>query len=189
MNIYLIGMRAVGKSSVGRLLAASMRLPFIDLDQELTSAFDQSIADFVRSNGWEQFRRREEDLVARVAELTQHVVATGGGVVGRRTNVSRMRASGWVVWLQASADALKQRMQADSRSSGSRPAIGTLGDPAAELDSLLQSRTGRYQEAMHMAVDTENRSIEAICRHIMAACPGKQAPPDRLERLRNRHGR
>jgi shikimate kinase len=189
MNIYLIGMRAVGKSAVGRQLAASMRRPFIDLDLELTSAFGQSIVDFVHANGWESFRRQEENLIARVAERTHHVVATGGGVVGSRINVSRMRSSGWVVWLQAGADTLKKRLLSDNASSGFRPSIGTSGDAAAELEPLLHARFGLYQKAMHVAVDTENRTIETICRRIMAACPGKDGKPDRIERLRNRHGR
>jgi shikimate kinase len=177
MNIYLIGMRAVGKSAVGRQLAASLRRPFIDLDRELTSAFGQSIADFVRCNGWEPFRRQEESLIARVAERAHHVVATGGGAVGSRANVSRMRSSGWVVWLQAGADTLKKRLLSDSASSGFRPSIGTSGDPAAELESLLHARFGLYQKAMHMAVDTENRTIEDICRRILAATPAKTRNP------------
>jgi shikimate kinase len=189
MNIYLIGMRAVGKSTVGRSLAGLMRWPFIDLDRELASAFGQSIAEFVRSNGWEQFRRREAALVARVAGLNHHIVATGGGVAGRRTNVSRMRTSGWVVWLRAGPTTLKHRMLADSASSDLRPPLGVSEDPAAELESLLQAREAVYRKAMHAIVDTENRSIETICRQIMEAYPGKEASPDGVERLRNRHGR
>ena len=169
MNIYLIGMRAAGKSSVGRLLAKSMDRPFIDLDLELTAEIGQSIADYVRLNGWERFRRREADLVSQVADLEDHIIATGGGVVGLDTNVTLMRASGWVVWLKAGLNTLKQRMLEDSATSDQRPAIGEASDPAAELESLMASRMHAYQKAMHTAVETEKRSLESICRQIIEA--------------------
>ena len=167
MNIYLIGMRAVGKSSVGRMLAASMGRTFIDLDLELTAAFGQSITDFVRIHGWAKFRRREEALVVRVAGLKDHVIATGGGVVGSEANVTLMRAGGWVVWLKAGLDTLKQRLRADGNTPAQRPSIGQPADPVSELDSLLKARRAAYQRAMHVAVETDNRSLESICRQIL----------------------
>jgi shikimate kinase len=140
---------------------------FIDLDLELTAEFGQSITDFVRLNGWERFRRREEALVVRVAGLKDHVIATGGGVVGTEANVSLMRADGWVVWLKARPDTLKQRLRADGNTSDQRPSIGHTADPVSELESLLQTRQAAYQRAMHVAVETDERSLESICRRIM----------------------
>lgn len=169
MNIYLIGMRAVGKSSVGRSLAGAMNRPFMDLDLELTAEFGQSINDFVRLNGWKPFRRREEDMVARASALKNHIIATGGGVVCNDRNVSLMRDSGWVVWLKAGLDTLKQRLLTDSSTSELRPAIGIAEDPAAELESLLHDRMDAYQRAMHFSINTEKLGIKTICDQIIDA--------------------
>jgi shikimate kinase len=169
MNIYLIGMRAVGKSSVGRLLAKSMDRPFLDLDLELASEFGQSIAEYVRLNGWKRFRLREADIVARAADLKDYIVATGGGVIELDTNVALMRASGWVVWLKAGLNTLKHRLLEDTATSSQRPVVGKDPDPAAELKSLMQSRMHAYQKAMDIAVETEKRGLESICRQIIEA--------------------
>ena len=167
MNIYLIGMRAVGKSSVGRLLAESLDRPFIDLDLELIEEFGLSVAEFVRLNGWKQFRTREETLLARVAELKDHVIATGGGVVESNANVDLMRSSGWVVWLKASLNTLKKRLQGDGGTSDLRPPIGNDTDPVAELGPLLQTRQSMYESAMHIAVDTDKRQVASISKEIV----------------------
>ena len=168
MNIYIIGMRAVGKSSVGQFLAGQLGRPFIDMDRELASEFKQNIADFVRANGWPAFRTREEALLMRIAKLEGHVVATGGGVIGAKRSITQMRDSGWVVWLKAGLSTLVKRLNEDSLNSGMRPPVGHTEDAAAELDSLLQARQEAYRKAMHIAVDTERRTIEMICRDIIA---------------------
>ena len=180
MNIYLIGMRAVGKSSVGRLLAESLDRPFIDLDLELIEEFGLSIADFVRLNGWKQFRTREEVLLMRVALLKDHVIATGGGIVESNVNVDLIRSSGWVVWLKASLDTLKKRLQGDGSTFDMRPSIGNDADPTVELDTLLQTRQIMYESAMHIAVDTDRRQIASISKEIVKEYHRKVA---------NRHGR
>ena len=180
MNIYLIGMRAVGKSSVGHNVAESMERSFIDLDLELIATFGQSIAEFVRLNGWQQFRRREGELLVRVANLKEYVIATGGGVVESDANVALMRSSGWVVWLRAGLETLEQRLQGDVNTSGMRPAIAKDADPVAELGTLLQTRQKAYERAMHVVVDTDKRSISDITRQIVEAYHRKAV---------DRHGR
>lgn len=167
MNIYIIGMRAVGKSSVGRLLAGKLGRPFIDMDRELVSEFKQSISDFVRANGWPAFRSREEALLGRIAKLKGQVVATGGGVITTDSNIAIMRTSGWVVWLKADSSTLVQRLNEDDRSAGMRPPIDAKADPAAELKMLMKERQQAYRQAMHIAVDTARRNLELICRDII----------------------
>ena len=167
MNIYLIGMRAVGKSSVGRRLASKLGRPFIDMDEQLSAEIGRSISDFVRSNGWAAFRAREKALLERVARLNDHVVATGGGVVCTDVNTLLMRASGRVVWLKADVEVLRERLTQDRRTSETRPPIGCGGDTAAELETLMKERREAYARAMHVSVEVAGHSIETICRRIM----------------------
>lgn len=167
MNTYLIGMRAVGKSTVGQLLAGKLGRPFIDMDHELVSEFKQSISDFVRANGWQDFRMQEEALLGRIAKLKGQVVATGGGVITADSNITLMRASGWVVWLKADPSTLVHRLNKDHHSSDMRPPIGEKTEAASELETLMQERQQAYRKAMHIAVDTQGRNLEMICRDII----------------------
>jgi len=183
MNIYLIGMRAAGKSSVGRLLADQLHFPFIDMDRELSSEFKHNISDYVHSHGWQAFRRRETALLKRIATLKGHIVATGGGVIGSEANIPLMRASGWVVWLKAGLTALKQRLNKDGSTAAMRPPLGGKGEAVDELETLLESREGAYRRAMHFAVDTEGCSVEMISRriadrYIFNFIEGKERPHD-----------
>ena len=64
-NLVLIGYRATGKTSVGAKLARVLKRPFVDLDRVLVGEAGQSVAEIVARGGWDEFRRREKELVAR----------------------------------------------------------------------------------------------------------------------------
>ncbi|MEE8553280.1 MAG: shikimate kinase, partial [Desulfobacterales bacterium] len=81
MNIFLIGYRCTGKTSVGRSLAKSLGRPFLDVDSELVKEQDLNISEIVRKQGWNVFREIESDIIKRVCALDDHVAATGGGAV------------------------------------------------------------------------------------------------------------
>ena len=93
-NLVLIGYRATGKTSVGAELARMLHRPFVDLDQVLVAEAGQSVAEIVARGGWEEFRRREKDLVERYRHRRGQVLATGGGVVLDPENVRALRENG-----------------------------------------------------------------------------------------------
>jgi shikimate kinase len=102
MNLYLVGYRCTGKTSVGRLLAEALVWTFVDMDHELVAEAGIPIEDIVDSQGWEYFREREGQLLERLSLATKQVISTGGGVVTVPENIAMMRGSGKVVWLHAS---------------------------------------------------------------------------------------
>ena len=102
MNIFLIGYRCTGKSSVGKRLAGKLQWPFLDTDTELIREAGVGISDIVREQGWEVFRDKERAIIRWVCTLDRHVVATGGGAVLDRANLDQMKGSGMLVWLKAS---------------------------------------------------------------------------------------
>ena len=96
------------------------------------------------------------------------VVATGGGVVLRPRNVDRLRAAGTVIWLSASPETLKARIQGDERSGDDRPPLS--GTSAVdEVDEVLASRVELYRRAGHFEIPTDELESDAVVERILEA--------------------
>jgi shikimate kinase len=167
MNIYLIGYRGTGKTSVGKSLAVMLKWPFIDTDSKLTDRVGMSISEFVHQNGWNAFRKTERNVMQRVCTLDRHVVATGGGVVLEPLNVSRMQLSGSLIWLKALPETIRARLANDGQSEHSRPALTPEG-LIDEIEAMLKKRNSHYHEAMDFYIETDRLSIDEICNSIVA---------------------
>lgn len=156
-HVVLIGLMGSGKSSVGRQLAEALRRPFVDTDQEVERALGRTIADIFRNSGEEAFRDAEESVLARVLdESPDSVVATGGGVVLREANRSRLNDH-CVVWLRAQVGTLVERVE---RSRHERPLLGD--DPRARLETLATERAALYLDLSDVAIDVDGRSLSGV---------------------------
>ena len=152
--LFLIGPRGSGKTTIGRLVAERLGLPFFDTDDMVMGEAGCSIADIVRHEGWESFRMRESrSLAAAVAHSAEDggVVSTGGGMVLAQENRERMRASGTVFYLAAPADCLYPRLERQHDVSR-RPSL-TDESPLAELTRVLAEREPLYRETAHHRLD------------------------------------
>jgi shikimate kinase len=165
-NLFLVGYRCTGKSSVGRSLAATLSLPFIDTDSLVVSENGMSIREIVISQGWEAFRRLEHTALQQVCTMDRRVVATGGGIVLDADNVKLMKKSGRIIWLRASPKTIKARMLQDKASKTLRPAL-TSTDNISEIEETLAKRAPLYQHAMDFSVDTDHRGVDEICDFII----------------------
>ena len=166
MNIFLIGFRCSGKTSVGELLADGIGWSFIDTDEELVKDRGLSITDFVDKEGWDAFRQMERTIIQRVSDLDSHVVATGGGAVDDMKNVEHMKRKGVLVWLKADSDAIKKRMLQDKSTGDFRPAL-TYKEAVDEIEEMLSLRNPHYEKAMDVAVDTNFLDVDEICEKIL----------------------
>ena len=165
-NLFLIGYRCTGKSSVGKLLSAKLGWPFIDTDSLVVSENGMSIRNLVISRGWEAFRRLEHTALQRVCTRDRRVVATGGGIVLDVGNVKLMKKSGRIIWLRASSETIKARMLQDQASETLRPAL-TSTDSISEIEETLAERSPLYQHAMDFSVDTDNVWLDAMVDFII----------------------
>src|SRR5215469_14477594 len=78
-SIVLVGMMGVGKSSIGRRLAARLNIPFVDADTEIEKAAGMSIPDIFARHGEADFRSGEARVIARLLDSGPQVLASGGG--------------------------------------------------------------------------------------------------------------
>ena len=166
MNLYLIGYRCTGKTSVGLLLADALDWTFVDMDHELVAEAGTPIEEIVDSRGWKYFREREAQLLERLSRATKQVISTGGGVVTVPENIARMQESGKVVWLHASPATIAERMEADINTDRQRPPLQGH-DSVAEIEEVFAERLPLYDEAMHLQVETDNLSPEEVSESII----------------------
>ena len=94
MKVVLIGYRATGKSTVGKLLAAKLKIDFRDTDAMIEKSMEMPVKEIVALHGWEFFRARERDTIEKLIQLEDCVIATGGGVVLFRENIDLLYQEG-----------------------------------------------------------------------------------------------
>ncbi len=166
MNLFLIGYRCTGKTTVGKRLAARLSWDFVDADAEAAADIGMPIAELVARKGWSSFRRAEKAVIDRICRKNEQVIATGGGVVLDAENVRKMRSAGRVVWLKASPETIRRRMMADAASPDQRPPL-TNRDLDAEIRETLAQRYDLYASAADAAVETDRDGIEAVTADIV----------------------
>ena len=166
MNIYLIGFRCTGKTSVGKIIAQKLGMGFIDADDELVKQQGVTITDMVDKHGWDYFRDKESDVIKELSEMDNTVVATGGGVILNKTNVECMKRSGIVVWLKANPETIEQRMLQDTKTDESRPSLTSKGI-IGEIQQTIEERTPLYTHAMEIYITTDDIGIEDVADNII----------------------
>jgi len=165
-NVFLIGFRCTGKTSVGQMLSTRLGWGFVDTDSLLVSENGLSIKEIVGSHGWETFRKMEQAVVEQVCMLHHRVVATGGGVVLNDANVKLMKSNGRLVWLKATPKTIKARMMQDQDTEVFRPSL-TAKDSFSEIEETLTERNPIYNSAMDFDVQTDGRRIDEISDTIL----------------------
>jgi shikimate kinase len=141
-SVVLVGMMGAGKSTIGRRLAARLRLPFLDADIEIEAAAGMSIPDIFECHGEPHFRDGEARVIARLLEGGPVVLATGGGAFMREETRELIRDKAISIWLKADADIIMKRVKRRA----DRPLLQTP-DPAATLGRLIEEREPVYRHA------------------------------------------
>jgi shikimate kinase len=141
-SVVLVGIMGAGKSTIGRRLAARLRLPFLDADIEIEAAAGMSIPDIFETHGEPHFRDGEARVIARLLDGGPAVIATGGGAFMREETRNRIRDKAVSIWLKADVDVIMKRV----RRRADRPLLQTE-DPVATVSRLLEQREPVYQTA------------------------------------------
>lgn len=163
VNLYLIGIMGVGKTTVGKLLAAKLNYRFFDTDAVIEQAANQSIAQIFAESGEDSFRQLETQVLSELCAYKRLTIATGGGIVVRRENWSYLR-HGVVLWLDAPLEQLHQRLRSDT----TRPLLQTP-DWADKLQSLKQQRQSLYAQAdVHIQCGADESPDAIVDRAIVA---------------------
>lgn len=153
--IFLIGMMACGKSTLGAAVAASGGPAFVDLDAETERMAGASVAGIFATGGENAFAATERRALAEVCGRTDVIVACGGGTPCRADNLELMLGAGTVVWLRADTARIVERIM--DAPADQRPLLSDIhGDAAAlteRIGGLMSERSPYYRRA-HITFDT-----------------------------------
>jgi len=161
-NIFLVGPMGAGKSTVGRQLAKTLDMEFVDCDREIEQRTGVTIAIIFEVEGEEGFRKRECAMIEQLTERDGIVLATGGGAVLDETNRSRLRTRGFAIYLNAPIDLLLERTARDKQ----RPLLQT-DDPKAKIIALAREREPLYQQVADLVVKTDRRTARHVVKEIV----------------------
>lgn len=160
-NIFLVGPMGAGKSTIGRLLAAELRLTFKDTDKEIEDRLGVDIPWIFDMEGEEGFRVRESNMLAELSQEDKVLLATGGGIVIKPENRKVLASRGQVVYLKTSIDEQVRRTSRDSK----RPLLQN-DNPRAVLTDLMEKRHPLYEEIADYVIDTDGRSPKSVAQEI-----------------------
>ena len=142
-SVVLVGMMGAGKSTIGRRLAARLRLPFLDADSEIELAHaGMTIPEIFAAHGEPYFRDGEARVIARLLDNGPGVMATGGGAFMHEETRNRIHHKAVSIWLKADAEIIMRRVKRRA----DRPLLQTA-DPAATVGRLIEEREPVYQRA------------------------------------------
>ena len=157
-------MMGVGKSSIGRRLAARVAIRFVDADTEIEKAAGMSISDIFARHGEADFRSGEARVIARLLEGGPQVLATGGGAFMNEGTRAAIKAKGVSIWLSAEYEVLLQRI---SKRKNERPMLQT-DNPQETLRHLLEVREPTYALA-DLTVQSREGPHDLIVAEIVSA--------------------
>lgn len=158
--IYLVGFMASGKTSVGRMLAERLSVPFLDSDDLVMFTVGLDVPRIFKERGEEAFRDLESSALHRLSSLRNVVVATGGGAVLSERNRALMKDTGFVVWLDVPLEEAIRRAEGGSRGADTRPLLGKAAD-------LYGTRIPLYSSIAHLKVDTAGKPLDAVCDEVV----------------------
>ena len=161
-NIFLVGLMGAGKSTVGRILARRLGKRFVDTDHEIEKRNGVTIPVIFEIEGEDGFRRREQEVLADLAQEKDLVLSTGGGIVLKPENREVLRNHGFVVYLNARPELLADRTKHDR----TRPLLN-VEDPLTRLRELYAVRDPLYREVAHAIVETGRGAPQQVVQAIL----------------------
>lgn len=161
--LVLVGLMGAGKTTVGRRLAQTLDIPFVDSDQEIMEAAGCSISDIFELYGEDVFRDLERKVMLRLLAGEPCVLATGGGAFMNAGIRDAIHTQALSIWLKAELSVLLERVSRRD----SRPLLKT-GDKKQILERLMEERYPIYETAA-ITIDSGHSSHEKVVDAIIEA--------------------
>ena len=162
-NIVLVGPMGSGKTTVGRRLAHELNRDFFDTDHEIIDKTGVNIDYIFDIEGEKGFRERESKILENLCQMSNIILATGGGIVILSKNRKILKNSGLVVYLSSSVNQLLKR----TAKSKTRPLLENSSDRRKTITELLEARDVYYREVASFVVDTTGKKLHEVINIII----------------------
>jgi shikimate kinase len=162
MKIFLVGMPGSGKTTIGKLLAEKMKIPFVDLDAEIEKSEGQSINQIFENKGENYFRELETKTLGQHCSSAQSfVLSTGGGTPCFLNNMKAMNGAGETIFLDVPTKEIADRLAKTALSE--RPLFAQLDSKQLKdkIELMFSQRISYYREAKYTFAGNEV-SVETI---------------------------
>lgn len=161
MRIYLIGYMGCGKTTLGRKLAATLNLTFIDLDTFLEEKYFRTIPQIFQEEGETGFRKKEQIVLHEVSTFDDVIVATGGGAPCFFDNMEVMNNTGFCIFLDVDTDSLVSRL---IHAKTERPIIKgkSLEELKLFIEEMMLKRRPFYEKARYILKGSEIKPDQVI---------------------------
>jgi shikimate kinase len=158
-NIVLIGMPAVGKSTVGVLLAKRLGRYFLDTDVFIQAVGGRTLQQIIDTDGLEKFCQLEAEHIICI-DRTDCVIATGGSAVYSEDAMNHLKETGEIVYLNLPLELIKKRLT-------DLNIRGVVISEGKTLDDLYKQRTPLYKKWADITIDCRNLTHEQIVEKII----------------------
>jgi shikimate kinase len=160
-NIFFVGLMGAGKTTIGKILAKHLGKIFYDTDHEIEKRTGVKVATIFELEGEDGFRKRETAIIQELSQLSNIIMATGGGAILAVENRELLKSNGTVIYLRANVNELTHRMRNDKH----RPLLQNV-DVRAKLEQLYAERNPLYTETAALIFDTGNQPVASIISQI-----------------------
>jgi len=164
-NIILVGPMGSGKTTIGRGLSERLILDFFDSDHEIVNTTGVSIDHIFDVEGEKGFRAREFDVLTKLCNMTNIVLATGGGAVMLKENRELMKKASSIIYLSSSVDQIFRR----TAKSKTRPLLEKSNNRRKTITDIVEARDSLYREVSTLIIDTNGKKLNEVIDEIIEA--------------------
>ena len=160
--LYLIGFMGVGKTTIGKQIAALNKVVFIDTDSQIEKETSKSIKEIFETDGEIAFRKLETDTIRSIDRKA--IISCGGGLTAHNNNIEYLKYKGTVIYLKASTETLIKRLE---KNKNKRPLISNLTNVKRLefIRKILKEREKTYKQADY-TIETDNKTVKEVLREI-----------------------
>jgi len=164
-NIILVGPMGSGKTTIGKRLSERLSLDFFDSDHEIVNITGVSIDHIFDIEGEKGFRTRESDVLKKLCNMPNIVLATGGGSVILEENRELMKKAGSIIYLSSSVDQILRR----TAKSKTRPLLEKSNNRRKTIIDIVEARDSLYREVSSHIIDTNGKKLNEVIDEIIEA--------------------
>ena len=151
------------KSTIGRKLASTLNMEFIDTDDAIEEVTEMTVANIFRELGEKRFREMEQAFFIEKAKQSRQVFSTGGGIVLGEENRKILQNKGICFFLDASPKALADRIHNTTK----RPLLTDSDNLEEKLQNIWKDRCDFYRNCAHHVIKTDKLRPSEVLNEIL----------------------
>ena len=162
-NLFLIGMMGSWKTTIGRKLATTLDMTFIDTDDTIEEMTEMKVADIFREFGEKRFREMETAFFIEKAKHSGQIFSTGGGIVLQEINRNVLQTKGICFFLDATPQTLAKRIHNTNK----RPLLNDSDHLEDRLQDIWNDRSKFYKECAQHTINIDNLNPSQVLDKIL----------------------